>query len=149
MRTLHAALKLLALSAVSLTFLTGEAGAGFWNKYPKDGKFKQLASEADMWYYVDEERWLIRAPDKWQHFMGSYLSQKLMQEKIGKWKAALMIASMGALKEFDDGFREGWSPRDLLVNHLGILGALASGERVKFTSSYDTEKFVIKAHVIF
>ena len=123
--------------------------AGFLSSYPRAGKFKQLPARADMWYYVDQERWAIRAPDKWQHFIGCYVSQKLLQQKIGKWKAFLVIESLGILKEIDDGYREGWSPRDLIVDNLGILGALVSGDRLKFTGSYDTEKFVINAHFVF
>jgi hypothetical protein len=123
--------------------------AGFLSSYPRDGKFKQLPARADMWYYIDQERWAIRAPDKWQHFIGCYVSQKLLQQKIGKWKAFLVIESLGILKEIDDGYREGWSPRDLIVDNLGILGALVSGDRLKFTGSYDTEKFVINAHFVF
>ncbi len=149
MRPLRPSFKLLTLTIVLLPFLTTGAEAGFWSKYPKDGKFKQLPSKADMWYYVDDQRWLIRAPDKWQHFMGSYLSQKLLQQKMGKWKAFLVTEGLGTLKEIDDGYREGWSPRDLIVDNLGILGAMVSSDRLRFTGTYDLEKFVINAHFIF
>jgi hypothetical protein len=60
-----------------------------------------------------------------------------------------LTESLGILKEIDDGYREGWSPRDLIVDNLGILGAVISSEKLKFTGSYDSEKFVIRAHYIF
>ncbi|MCI0596117.1 MAG: hypothetical protein L0Z48_06205 [candidate division Zixibacteria bacterium] len=142
-------LKILTAGAIFQLMGATQAEAGFWSSYPRDGKFKQLPARADMWYYVDDERWAIRAPDKWQHYIGCYVSQKLLQQKIGKWKAFLVIESLGILKEIDDGYREGWSPRDLIVDNLGILGALVSGDRLKFTGSYDTEKFTIRAHYIF
>ncbi len=149
MRPLRPSFKLLTLTIFLPPFLTTGTEADFWSKYPKDGKFNQLPSKADMWYYLDDQRWLIRAPDKWQHFIGCYLSQKLLQQKLGKWKAFLVTEGLGTLKEIDDGYREGWSPRDLIFNNLGILGALVSGERFKFIGSYDPEKVVIRAHYIF
>ncbi|MCI0405803.1 MAG: hypothetical protein L0Z48_12400 [candidate division Zixibacteria bacterium] len=141
--------KILAAGTMLQLLGATQIEAGFWSSYPRDGRFKQLPARADMWYYVDDEHWAIRAPDKWQHYIGCYVSQRLLQQKIGKWKAFLVIESLGILKEIDDGYREGWSPRDLIVDNLGILGALVSGDRLKFTGSYDTEKFTIRAHYIF
>ncbi|MGH8004976.1 MAG: hypothetical protein ACRECJ_09680 [Limisphaerales bacterium] len=141
--------KILTLAVLFQLLGSARSEAGFWSSYPRDGKFKQLPARADMWYYVDDERWAIRAPDKWQHFIGCYLSQKLLQQKFGKWKAFLLTETLGVLKEIDDGYREGWSPRDLIVDNLGILGAMVSGQRLQFTGTYDTEKFVIRAHYIF
>lgn len=129
--------------------MDSEASAGLWSGYPRDGRFKQLSPKADMWFYVDEKRWPVAAPDKWQHFIGCYLSQKLLQKRVGKFKAFLFTETAGVLKEMDDGYREGWSPRDLIVDNLGILGAMVSGERLKFTGSYDSEKFLIRAHWVF
>lgn len=149
MPSLRLTFRALALTAVLAPFFTQRAEANFWSSYPRDGRFKQLPARADMWNYVDEERWAIRAPDKWQHFIGCYLSQKLLQKKFGKWKAFLITEGLGILKEIDDGCREGWSPRDLIVDNLGILGAMLSNEKLKFTGAYDREKVVIRAHYIF
>ena len=132
---------------VLLTFSSVEAA--FWSNYPRDGHFKQLQAKADPWFYVDDQRWAIKNPDKWQHFSGCYLSQKLLQKKFGKLKAFLLTETIGVLKEIDDGYREGWSPRDLIADNLGILGALISGEKIKFTGSYDSEKVLVRVHFLF
>ncbi len=130
-----------------VTYVTLEASP--WSGYPRDGRFKKLATEADPWYFIDDEHWPIKAPDKWQHFNGCYLTQKFLQKKVGKTKALLITESMGILKELDDAYREGWSVRDLIVNNLGIIGALASSEKFKFTCTYDSEKLLICMHFVF
>lgn len=149
MRPLLLAVLIVVATLLVPTGLDSEASAGLWSSYPRDGKFKQLAPKADMWFYVDEKRWPIAAPDKWQHFVGCYLSQKLLQKKMGKFKAFLFTETVGVLKEIDDGYREGWSPRDLIVDNLGMLAALVSNQRLKFTGTYDSERFLIRAHWVF
>lgn len=71
------------------------------------------------------------------------------QKKPGKLTAFLFTKTVSVLKEIDDGCREGWSSRDLIMDNLGILGAIASSNKIKFTCSYDTEKFLIRAHFLF
>lgn len=94
-----------------------------WN-YPRDGKFKQLAPSRDAWFFVDEENWDIKNPDKWQHFTGCYVTQKLLSRGLNKYLSALVVFSLGVAKEYEDAYREGWSARDLAVNSLGILSAM-------------------------
>ncbi len=136
------------LASVLVLISAYSAKASFWSGYPRDGKFKQLPAKADRWFYTDQKRWPIKAPDKWQHFSGCYLSQKLLQNKLGKLNAFLLTESVGVLKEIDDGYREGWSTRDLIVDNLGILGALLSGDKIKFIASYDSEKVSFSVHFI-
>ncbi len=37
--------------------------------YPNDGKFKQISSSKNSWYFIDYNNWYIQAPDKSQHTM--------------------------------------------------------------------------------
>ena len=53
----------------------GPAMAGF----PANGKLKMQPIAGDRWYYYDEHHWYIKAPDKWQHLMGSYASTKVLK----------------------------------------------------------------------
>jgi hypothetical protein len=113
-----------------------------WN-YPRDGKFKQLHSHADAWFFVDEENWDIKNPDKWQHFTGCYVTQKLLSRGLNKYLSALVVFSLGVAKEYEDAYREGWSARDLAVNSLGIISAMYDGSDAKVLCSYDEEKIML------
>lgn len=149
MRALRTLLKTLLLAVLIQPVLAVGAEASFWSSYPRDGHFKQLPARGDMWFYVDNEHWAIRAPDKWQHYAGCYVFQKLVQKKLGRLKAFLLTETLGVLKEWDDGYREGWSPRDLIADNLGILTALVASRRLKFVGSFDSEKFLVTAHLVF
>jgi hypothetical protein len=113
-----------------------------WN-YPRDGRFKQLAPNRDGWFFVDEEHWDIKAPDKWQHFTGCYVSQKLLSKHMNKYLSALLIMSVGLYKEYEDAYREGWSARDIAVDLLGILSAMHDNSRTKVLCIYDQEKIML------
>ncbi len=113
-----------------------------WN-YPRDGRFKRLVSEKDPWFYVDEERWDIKAPDKWQHFTGCYVSQKLLSRHMNRYLSGLLILSVGFYKEYEDAYREGWSRRDLAVNALAVLSALYDRPSTKVLCTYDQEKVML------
>ena len=113
-----------------------------WN-YPRDGRFKKIATQNDPWFYVDEEHWDIKAPDKWQHFTGCYLTQKLLSKGMNKYLSALLIFSLGVAKEYEDAYREGWSPRDLAVNSLGIISAMYDKPEAKVLCTYDQEKIML------
>ncbi len=113
-----------------------------WN-YPRDGKFKQLHPQRDSWFYVDYERWDIKAPDKWQHFTGSYLSQKLLSRHLNQYLSASLIMGLGIVKEYEDGYREGWSPRDLAADFLGVLSGIYSNHKYKLLCLYDNEKITL------
>ena len=113
-----------------------------WN-YPRDGKFKQLTPDRDSWFFVDEANWDIKNPDKWQHFTGCYLTQKLLSKGMNKYLSALLIFSLGVAKEYEDAYREGWSARDLAVNSLGIISAIYDKPTSKVLCTYDQEKVML------
>jgi len=133
----------LKISILSLLFLLFYSTLCYGWNYPRDGRFKQIASQNDPWFFVDEEHWDIKAPDKWQHFTGSYLVQKLLSRRLNKYISALLIFSLGMVKEYEDGYREGWSVRDLTVNSLGILAAMYDKPTAKFLCTYDHERIML------
>lgn len=111
--------------------------------YPRDGKFKQIHPQSDSWFYVDYERWDIKAPDKWQHFTGSYLSQKLLSRHVNKYLSASIVMGLGVLKEYEDAYREGWSPRDIVADFLGIVSGIYSNRKYRLLCFYDNEKVTL------
>jgi len=136
--------KIVVLVLISLIFLTyGKALS--WN-YPRDGRFKQLHPHRDSWFFVDQ-RWDLKAPDKWQHFTGSYLSQKLLSRHCNKYLSGAVILSVGILKEWEDAYREGWSARDVLVDILGITAGLLDNKKCKILCLYDQEKITLNLYV--
>jgi hypothetical protein len=125
-----------------LLLLLSNAFCYAWN-YPRDGRFKRLSSKNDPWFYVDEEHWDIKAPDKWQHFTGCYVSQKFLSRHMSKYLSGLLILSVGLYKEYEDAYREGWSPRDLTIDALGILSAMYDRPGAKVLCTYDQEKIML------
>ncbi len=114
------------IAIIVIGFLLGEAAmsqtahAGF----PADGNFKMQPISTDHWYFYDEIHWYIKAPDKWQHLMGSYASTKILIRVLDdKLSSATAVFLGGILRELDDGLREGWSNRDLLMDALGVTAA--------------------------
>ena len=132
--------KVLVLS-ILLLFLSNAFCYG-WN-YPRDGKFKRLVPQNDPWFYVDDEHWDIKAPDKWQHFTGSYVSQKLLSRHMNKYLSGLLLLSVGLYKEYEDAYREGWSARDLAIDALGILSAMYDRPSATVLCTYDQEKIML------
>jgi hypothetical protein len=133
-------LKIMILSILFL-LLSGTM-AHAWN-YPRDGRFKQLAPKRDGWFFVDDQHWDIKAPDKWQHFTGCYVSQKLLSKHMNKYLSALLIISVGLYKEYEDAYREGWSARDIAVDILGIVSAMYDKPTTKVLCTYDQEKIML------
>ncbi len=113
-----------------------------WN-YPRDGRFKKIASQSDPWFFVDDEHWDIKAPDKWQHFTGCYASQKLLSKHMNKYFSGLLILSVGLYKEYEDAYREGWSARDITVDVLGIVSAMYDQPTSRVLCTYDQEKIML------
>jgi hypothetical protein len=66
----------------------------------------------------------IKAPDKWEHFTGRYVSQKLLSKHMNKYLSAFLIMSAGLYKEYEDAYRKGWSTRDIAADVLGIVSAM-------------------------
>ncbi len=129
---LVAAILLLAIPSISQA----------WN-YPRDGEFKQLHPNRDGWFFVDQANWDIKAPDKWQHFTGCYVSQKLLSKHMNRYVSALVIMSVGLYKEYEDAYREGWSARDLAADALGILTAMYDKPAAKVLCTYDQDKVML------
>jgi len=134
--------KTYSLLVALLVFFVWSNLAFGWN-YPRDGKFKQLRPQNDSWFFVDEEHWDIKAPDKWQHFTGCYASQKLLSRHMNKYLSGLLLFSIGVYKEYEDAYREGWSARDLAVDVLGILSATYDSPSAKVFCTYDEEKIIL------
>ena len=113
------------------------------NKYPKDGVFKRLHESKDWWYYVDDINWDIKAPDKWVHMMGSMTSSMLLGRVVNKYAAGALVFAFGVYKEYDDGYREGWSYRDLIADAVGITASLTANKGYRILCAYDSEKVVL------
>ena len=135
-------MKLKPLFFLIALLLTTPTWSFAWN-YPRDGKFKQLHPHRDGWFFVDEESWDIKAPDKWQHFTACYITQKLLSTRINKYVSAMLIFSLGVAKEYEDAYREGWSARDLAVNSLGIVSAMYDQPDAKVLCTYDQEEIML------
>ena len=140
---LHDFCTLRKVIVMSILFLLLSNALCYAWSYPRDGRFKQLSSQNDLWFYVDEERWDIKAPDKWQHFAGSYASQKVLSKHMNKYLSGLLVLSLGLYKEYEDAYREGWSPRDLAVDALGILSAMYDRPSAKVLCTYDQQKIML------
>jgi hypothetical protein len=133
-------LRLVLLAFVLLLVIPGISNA--WN-YPRDGRFKQLSPSRDSWFFVDEANWDIKAPDKWQHFTGNYVSQRLLSKHANKYVSALVLFSLGVAKEYQDAYREGWSARDLAADAAGILAAMYDKPEARVLCTYDDEKVML------
>jgi len=120
--------------------------ANAWN-YPRDGKFKQIPPHCDAWFFVDYDHWDIKAPDKWQHFSGCYISQKLLSQHLNKYLSASIVMGISVLKEYEDAYREGWSPRDLFADFLGVFSGTFSTRNYKLLCLYDKDKITMNLFV--
>lgn len=127
---------------LNLFILPSSSQAFRLQSYPRDGKFKQLSPGRDPWYFIDEQNWYIAAPDKWQHFSGCYLGQKLLSQYLNRYFTAGLIALLGIAKEYDDAYREGWSNRDLLMDFLGIFAAM-NQSKYQLYCSFDSQKIML------
>jgi hypothetical protein len=128
------------LALILLFVIPGISNA--WN-YHRDGRFKQLSPSRDSWFFVDEANWDIKAPDKWQHFTGNYVSQRLLSKHVNKYVSALVLFSLGVAKEYEDAYREGWSARDLAADAAGILAAMYDRPQARVLCTYDQEKVML------
>jgi len=136
--------KIIVLVLISvILFSYGKALS--WN-YPRDGRFKQLHPHRDSWFYTDQ-RWDIKAPDKWQHFTGTYISQKILSKSYNKYLSGAILLSLGILKEWEDAYREGWSARDIFVDILGITSATFDNHKYKVLCLYDQEKITLNLYL--
>lgn len=137
------ALTLLAL-LISM-FPTSELQAfGKFHNYPRDGKFKRLSSDRDQWFFIDKNNWYIQAPDKFQHMMGSYVLFKTTDMVMDKYLATGVTLGLGIYKEYEDAYREGWSPRDLLMDTLGVVAGWVNNDKYKIWMDWKGDTIVLK-----
>jgi hypothetical protein len=122
---------------------------GKFQNYPRDGKFKQLSADNDQWYFIDKNNWYIQAPDKFQHMMGSYVLFKTTDIMMDKYLAAGVTLGLGIYKEYDDAYREGWSPRDLLMNTLGVMTGWINNDKYKIWMDWENDAIVLKLGISF
>lgn len=112
---------------VVLVFFSSAHAQYFLFKHPRHGGFK----------FVPHDRYDF---SNWQHFTGSGMLAvgffKLFRKKNirhAKVKAALLASTLGLLKEFEDGYREGWGVHDTIFNQLGIVSFLLLQNYTGFT----------------
>ena len=126
--------------------LCASSFAGILFSHPREGQFKFVSPGEDYRYYVNADQLAFQTPDKWQHFMGNFLLAKPTEKKIGRWPTIALFSSVNILKEFEDGYREGASVRDLGVGIAGMLSSLSS---YKVVCSFDHEKIILTYFVSF
>jgi hypothetical protein len=117
--------------------------------YPRDGKFKRLSADKDHWYFIDENNWYIQAPDKFQHMMGSYALYRTTYMMMDKYLATGVTLGLGIYKEYDDAYREGWSPRDLLMDTLGVVAGWLNNDKYKIWMDWEGNAIVLKFGISF
>ncbi|MFH1701294.1 MAG: hypothetical protein ABIE07_11990 [Candidatus Zixiibacteriota bacterium] len=117
--------------------------------YPRDARFKELSFHKDKWYFIDHKNWYIKAPDKWTHFMGSRAVAEVTAAAINdKTWGSVIALGFGLLKEVDDGYREGWSKRDIYMDVGGITSFLLMPEKIEFLAYYDNSAIMFKMSFI-
>ena len=130
---------LVTLVIIIFYFPTLSEGGIFFN-YPRNGHFKFQSPQEDKWYFIDQKDWYVKAPDKWQHYFSNYASSMLLVNKIGLIPTLSILTMANIAKEMEDGYREGFSVRDLTV---GSAGMLAGALKRNFICYYDNEKILI------
>jgi len=115
-------------AALLILITTTSSAFGYFFNYPRDGQFKQQSIDRDVWYYPGDEDWTIKAPDKWQHMMGSYASAEVFSLVMDDKLAGGVVFALGILKEVEDGYREGWSIRDIFMDAAGVGASLLNNE---------------------
>ena len=116
------------ISAVTITLLL----MGSLFNHPSDGRFKFQPPALDAWYYED----LAGMPDKFEHYTASYIGYQLLEKSLSPGAGLIVLGTAGVLKEIADGFREGFSVRDLAANLLAIL---AARQRLRLICYYENQ----------
>ncbi len=108
-------------------FSTSVSAQNFIFKHPRQGGFK--LKEDDRFDFTNA-----------QHFTGSgilavglYDLLRDSDVRSPKIMAGLLASGIGLLKEFEDGYREGWGMKDVIFNELGIITFLFVNQHTKFT----------------
>lgn len=117
---------------------------GYFFSYPRDGEFKQQSPKHDLWYYAGDSEWTIQAPDKWQHMMGSYASAEVFSLFMDDKLAGGIVLGIGILKEVEDGYREGWSIRDIFMDVAGVGASLFNNDKCRLWCDWNRNAVLLK-----
>lgn len=98
--------------------------------HPDKGYFSFQPPSRDPWYWVENGG----SPDKWEHYMGNYAGGLILKNRVGTVKTIVLLSTVNFLKEWGDGYREGFSVRDMGANTLGLLASLLNQ---KLLCNYD------------
>jgi len=139
--------KAVLISIILMIAMTTQSYAGYFFNYPSDGKFKQQSIDYDVWYYEGDPDWTIKAPDKWQHMMGSYVSAEILSLMVDDKLAGGLVFTLGVLKEVEDGYREGWSVRDIFMDALGVGASLLNNDDYKIWCDWDKDTVQLKLSI--
>lgn len=133
------------LTLVLAGILNSSAVAGFPGfTHPSDGRFK--FQRYDPWLYTDES-WDLKMPDKAAHFYGSYALERLSHDVTkDELMSSSFVIGFGIGKEILDGYREGFSFRDILADALGVSSSVFNrgSESVKVICDYTHEKITLR-----
>ncbi len=133
---------------VAVTGLMVSSSHAFLFSYPRDGHFKQQSGTADLWYYRGDANWTVKAPDKWQHMMGSYAGTEVFGLLVDRRLAGGIVFGLGVLKEVEDGFREGWSIRDIMMDAAGVSASLLNSDKCKLWCDWGHDSVQLKISII-
>ncbi len=142
-------MKKVILVVTLLLIVVSTAQAGLISNYPRTGGFKQLSPSQDKWFYIDHEKWRIKAPDKWLHMMGSFGAAEALSAVMDDRLAGGIVFGLGVLKEVEDGYREGWSARDLLMDLTGVGASLINHERYLLWCDWERDAVLVKLSIAF
>lgn len=121
---------MLYLSTILISsFLVGSL---FDHPSPLAAGFKFQPPAQDAWYYED----MAGMPDKFEHYTASYVGYRLLEKRLSPDVCIIVLGTVGVLKEMADGFREGFSVRDMAANLLGIL---AARQRLRLICYYENQ----------
>lgn len=129
---------------VNLFFLLNQVYG--WNSL-RDGNLKQLDTYRDSWFFVDYEHGDIKAPGKWQGFLGYYLFRKPLSQHLNKYLSASLVLTINNLKEYEEAYKEVLSLSDIYTDFSGILSGTFNNRKYKPLRLYDNEKITMNLYV--
>ena len=126
---------------ILITF--SHAYGGYLFSHPSDGRFKQQQNKNDPWCYTGAD-WKFKAPDKWQHMMGSFAGVETFSLFMDDRLAGGLVFGLGILKEVGDGYREGWSIRDIFMDAAGVSASLLNNGKYKIWCDWNDGAVLLK-----
>lgn len=121
---------LVIILGVSIFAPNSSKAQNFLFKHPRDNTFK--IKQVDNYDFTNA-----------QHFTGSGIlsvgfhkflhNQGVRHAKV--W-ASLLATGVGLLKEYEDGYREGWGMKDVVFNELGIVTFLFLSDVTHYTVTF-------------